>query len=82
MADLVIQASGSLIESGYSGALELPISWCWHFCNPSMGLGWWMMKELDLKLTLRMAESIKTESPPDEESWEGCQQFESWSDPK
>ena len=40
-------------------------------CNPfSMGLGQRMVKELDLKLTLGMAE---TESPPDEESWGGCQ---------
>ena len=29
------------------------------------------MKELDLKLTLGMAERRLTESPPDEESWGG-----------
>ena len=40
------------------------------------------MKELDLKLTLGMAERRKTESPPDEESWGGGQRFKSWSDPK
>ena len=31
------------------------------------------MKELDLKLTLGMAERRLTESPPDEESWGGGQ---------
>ena len=31
------------------------------------------MKELDLKLTLGMAERRLTESPPDQESWGGGQ---------
>ena len=46
-----------------------------------MGLGWQIVKELDLKLTLGMAERRLTESPPDEESWGGGQ-FKSQSDPK
>ena len=40
------------------------------------------MKELDLKLTLGMAERQLTESPPDEESWGGGQWFKSRPDPK
>ena len=40
------------------------------------------MKELDLKLTLGMAERRQTESPTDEESWGGGQWFKSQSDPK
>ena len=40
------------------------------------------MKELDLKLTLGMAERRLTESPPDEESWRGGQWFKSRPDPK
>ena len=40
------------------------------------------MKELDLKLTLGMAERRLTESPPDEESWRGGQRFKSRPDPK
>ena len=51
------------------------------FCT-SMGLGRRIVKELDLKLTLGMAERRNTESPSDEESWGGCQWFKSWSDPK
>ena len=34
-----------------------------------MGLGRQIVKELDLKLTLGMAERRLTESQPDEESW-------------
>ena len=40
------------------------------------------MKDLDLKLALEMAWREKTESPPDEESWEGGQMFESHTGPK
>ena len=47
-----------------------------------MGLGRQIVKELDLKLTLGVAERRKTESPPDEESWGGGQRFKSRSDPK
>ena len=47
-----------------------------------MGLGRQIVKELDLKLTLGMAERQKTESPPDEELWGGGQRFKSRSDPK
>ena len=47
-----------------------------------MGLGRQIVKELDLKLTLGMAERRLTESPPDEESWGGGQEFKSQSDPK
>ena len=47
-----------------------------------MGLGRQIVKELDLKLTLGMAERRLTESPPDEESWGGGQGFKSQSDPK
>ena len=47
-----------------------------------MGLGRRIVKKLDLKLTLGMADRRKTESPPDEESWGGGQRFKSWSDPK
>ena len=36
-----------------------------------MGLGRQIVKELDLKLTLGMAERRLTECPPDEESWGG-----------
>ena len=42
-----------------------------------MGLGRQIVVELDLKLTLGMAES-----PPDEESWGGGQRIKSQSDPK
>ena len=48
----------------------------------SMGLGRQIVKELDLKLTLGMAERQLTESPPDEESWGEGQWFKSESDPK
>ena len=37
-------------------------------CHTSIGLMLMMLKEIDLKLTLGMAERRKTESPPDEES--------------
>ena len=47
-----------------------------------MGLGRQIVKELDLILTLGMAERRKIESPPDEESWGGDQWFKSRSDPK
>ena len=47
-----------------------------------MGLGRKIVKELDLKLTLEMAERRSTESPPDEESWGGGQWFKSRPDPK
>ena len=47
-----------------------------------MGLGRQMVKELDLKRTLGMAERRYTVSSPDEESWGGGQGFKSWSDPK
>ena len=39
-----------------------------------------MVKELDLKLTLGMAERQQTESPP--QSWGGGHRFKSRSDPK
>ena len=52
-------------------------------CCTIMGLGWQMVKEIDLKqLTLGTAERRKTESLPDEESWGGGQRFKSRSDPK
>ena len=40
------------------------------------------MKELDLKLTLGIAERQLTESPPGEEPWGGGQWFKSRLDPK
>ena len=46
-----------------------------------MGLGRQIVKELDLKLTLGMAERRLAESPPDEESWGEGQWFKSQSDP-
>ena len=76
MAGLLIQASGSLVEVDL-----LQLSWfpCpgVDICYTSIGLGLMMVKELDLKLALGMAERRKTESPPDEESWEGDQRFKS-----
>ena len=47
-----------------------------------MGLGRQIVKELDLKLTMEMAERRLTESLPDEESWGVGQWFKSRSDPK
>ena len=41
-----------------------------------------MEEDIELKLTLGMADRRKSESPPDEESWGEDQQFESRSDPK
>ena len=51
-------------------------------CYSSVGLGRMIVKELDLKLALGKADRRKTESPHDEESWRGGQQFKSWSDSK
>ena len=63
-----MQASDGLVEVDI---MELSKSPC-----PDVGLfGLWrrMVKELDLKLTLGMAEMRYTEYPPDEESWRGSQ---------
>ena len=77
----VIPASGRLVDVDIPELSESPwpgldIFWT------SMGLGRRIVKELDLKLTLGMAERRITESPPDEESWGGGEQFKSWPDPK
>ena len=57
---------------------------CFGFPYPGfvIGLELKMVKELDLMLTLGMTERRITESPRDEGSWTGVQQFESRSDPK
>ena len=47
-----------------------------------MGLGRQIVKELDLKLRLGIAERRLTESPSDEESLGGGSVFKSQSDPK
>ena len=77
----VIPASGRLVDVDIPKLSESPwpvfdIFWT------SMGLGRQIVKELDLKLTLGMAERRKTESTPDEESWGGGQRFQSRSEPK
>ena len=63
VAGLVMQASGNQNEVDI---LELSMFPCHGvgICHTSIG----MVKDLDLKLTLGMAERRKTESPPDEES--------------
>ena len=69
----VIPASGRLVDVDIPDIPELSESpWPGFdiFCT-SMGLGRQIEKELDLKLTLGMAEWRLTESPPDEESWGG-----------
>ena len=68
----VIPASGRLVDVDIPELSESPwpgldIFWT------SMRLGRQIVKELDLKLTLGMAERRLTESPPDEESWGGGQ---------
>ena len=68
MAGLVIQVSGSLVEVDI---LEQSMFPC-----PETGLGRMTAIELDLNLTLGIAERIKTESPPDEESWGRGQGFD------
>ena len=52
------------------------------FSEPAWDWGGQIVKELDLKLTLGMAERRLTESPPDEESWGGDQWIKSRPDPK
>ena len=66
---LVMQASGNLVEVDILERPESP--WPGVIFHTSMGLGRQIVKELDLKLTLGMAERRLTESPPDEESWGG-----------
>ena len=56
--------------------------WCWHFLNQhgtEAENGEGIRPETG---TLGMAGRIKTESPPDEESWGGGQWFESRPVPK
>ena len=77
----VIPASGRLVDVDIPELSESPwpgldIFWA------SMGLGRRIVRELDLKLTLGMAERRMTESPPDEESWGEGQRFKSRPDPK
>ena len=64
---LVMQASDNLVEVDF---LELSRFSCRKvgICHASNGLVLMMVKETDLKLTLGMAERIKTESPLNEES--------------
>ena len=63
-----MQVSGNLVE--VVDILELSRLPCRGvgICHTSGGLVLIMVKEIDLKLTLGMAERRKTESPPDEES--------------
>ena len=60
-----MQASGNLVEE-----LELSRFLCCGvgICHTRVGLVLIIMKEIDLKLILEMAERRKTESPPNEES--------------
>ena len=62
-----MQASGNLVEVDILELSRFPCRGV-GICLPSIGLVLMMVKEIDLKLTLGMAERIKTESPPDEES--------------
>ena len=55
MADLVMQPSGSLVEVHILELSESPSHGVGIF-HTSMGLGQWMVKELDQILTLGMAE--------------------------
>ena len=55
MAGPVMQASGSLVDVDILELSESPCSGVDIFCT-SMGLGRRIVKELDLKLTLGMAE--------------------------
>ena len=72
MAVLVIQAYGSLVEVDILQLSRFPCP-CVDICDTIayIILGIRMANELDLKMTLGMAERRKTESPPDEDSWEG-----------
>ena len=76
MAGSCNAASGSLVDVDIPKLSESPWPGIYIFCT-SMGLGRWIVKEFDLKLTLGMAERRKTESPPDEESWGAGQWFTS-----
>ena len=55
MAGLVMQVSGSLVDVDIPELSESPWPGIDIFCT-SMGLGRWIVKELDLKLALGMAE--------------------------
>ena len=68
--------SGSLVDVDIPELSESPWPGIDIFCTSMV------VKELDLKLSLGMAERRYTESPPDEESWGGGQQFKTRSDPK
>ena len=81
VAGLVIPASGRLVDVVIMELSESPWPGIDIFCT-SIGLGRWIVKELDLKLTLGMAGRQKTEFPPDQESRGGGQWFKSRSDPK
>ena len=73
----VIPTSGRLFDGDI---LEMSESPCFGvgICCTSMGLGWQMGKELDLKLMLGLTEVINWVS-----TWWGMtHRFESWSDPK
>ena len=71
MAGSCNAASCSLVDVDIPKLSESP--WPGDIFCTSMELGRQIAKELDLKLTLGMAERQNTESPPDEESCE-----ESW----
>ena len=58
-----MQASGSLVDVDIPELSESPWPGIGIFCT-SMGLGRRIVKELDLKLTLGMAERQQTKSPP------------------
>ena len=75
MAGSFNAASGSLVDVVIPKLSGSPWSGIDILCT-SMGLGR-QLKELDLKLTLGMAERLQTESPPDDESWGGGQWFKS-----
>ena len=62
-----MQASGNLVEVDILELSRFPRSGVDIFCT-SIRLVLLLMKEIDLKLTLGMAERTKTESPLDEES--------------
>ena len=67
VAGLVMQASGNLVEVDILDLSRFPCRGV-GICHTSIGLVLIMAKEIDLKLTLGMAERRKTESLPDEES--------------
>ena len=62
-----MQVSGNLVDVDIPALSRFPGPGV-GICHNIIELGLMMVKELDIKLTLGMAERRKTESPPDQES--------------